>query len=137
MPPLVKLCVLGSCGVGKTSLIQQFIENHFDVSHRPTRHSGDTYSFSVIMNSNLYQVKIIDMPMINYFPTNTYLEWTDYRQCALRNAHGYLIVFDLTSPGSFHYVKGMFPFLLVSFRLFSLSLIQYSDPSVRLNPITV
>ncbi|CAG2162262.1 unnamed protein product [Oppiella nova] len=94
-----------SCGVGKTSLVQQFIDNHFEGTYRPTPQSGDSYSFSIIMNSNLYQIKIIDMPVINYFPSNTLLEWVDYRQCALRNANGYLFVFDLTSPYTFHYVK--------------------------------
>ncbi len=106
MPHLVKLCVLGSCGVGKTSLVEQFIYNNFDGNHRPTKLSGDTYNFSVIINSNLYHIKILDMPMISYFPTNSFYEWTDYRLCALRTAHAYVIVFDLTSPGSFHYVKG-------------------------------
>ncbi|XP_054154299.1 ras-like protein family member 10B [Oppia nitens] len=105
MPRLVKLCVLGSCGVGKTSLVQQFIENNFSVSYQPTPQSGDTYSFSVVMNSNLYQIKIIDMPAISYFPNNALQEWTDYRRSALRNAHGYLLVFDLTSPYTFQYVK--------------------------------
>jgi Ras-like protein family protein 10B len=109
MPHLVKLCVLGSCGVGKTSLVEQFIYNNFDGNHRPTKLSGDTYNFSIIsssINSNLCHIKIIDMPMISYFPTNSFYEWTDYRRCALRTAHAYIIVFDLTSPGSFHYVKG-------------------------------
>lgn len=58
------------------------------------------------MNSNLYQVKLIDMPTISYFPSNAFCEWTDYRGCALRSASAYVLVFDLTSPSSFHYVKG-------------------------------
>lgn len=108
MHHLVKLCVLGSSGVGKTSLVEQFLENNFQGDHRPTKMSADnTYNFSILINSNLYHVKIIDMPMISYFPANTFYEWTDFRQCALRNAHGYLLVFDLTSPGTFHYIKGM------------------------------
>lgn len=107
MPHLVKLCVLGSTGVGKTSLVEQLLKNNFDSLYRPTNQSGETSIFSVLMNSNLYQVKIIDMPMISYFPANSFYEWTDYRQCALRNANGYLLVFDLTSPGSFHYIKGI------------------------------
>lgn len=101
---LVKLVVLGGPGVGKTSLIEQFLRNEFG-EHGETSKSGDTYNFSIIMNSNLFHVKIIDMPMINYFPANAFYEWTDYRGCALRSADAYLLLFDLTSPGTFHYIK--------------------------------
>lgn len=99
---LVKLVVLGATGTGKSSIIQQFLESTFtEVRSATTLNPADnSYTFTIIMNGSVYQIKIIDMPMINYFPTNSFFEWTDYRGCALRSAHGYLLIFDLTSPGN-------------------------------------
>jgi GTPase SAR1 family protein len=53
----------------------------------------------------LVHVKVLDMPCISYFPNTAYHEWSDFRSCALRSANGYLLVFDLSSPGTFQYVK--------------------------------
>lgn len=98
---LIKLVVLGAPGVGKTSIIQQFVENYFNDSYNSTTLNPfeNSYNFAIIMNESVYQVKIVDMPVISYFPSNAFYEWSDYRGCALRSAHGYLLIFDLTSPG--------------------------------------
>lgn len=93
---LVKLVVLGAPGVGKTALLEHFLQDSqpiVDPAHE------NAYFVTVIANDTIFQVKIMDMPAIAYFPGNAYSEWQDYKGKALRNAHGYLLVFDLTSPG--------------------------------------
>lgn len=101
MRPLIKLVVLGATGTGKSSIVHQFLESTFFDKRIPTKLNSreNSYSFTVVMNGNVYEVKIVDMPMISYFPANSYYEWSDFCGCALRSAHGYLLVFDLTSPG--------------------------------------
>ncbi|XP_074595629.1 ras-like protein family member 10B [Brevipalpus obovatus] len=105
--PLVKLVVLGATGTGKSSIIHQFLESTFIDKRSATilNPRDNSYTFTVALNGIVHEIKLMDMPMINYFPSNTLYEWTDFRACALRSAHGYILVFNLTSPGTFRYVK--------------------------------
>ena len=48
-----------------------------------------------------FQVKIVDCPVIPYFPVNSLYEWTDYRGYGLRNATAYVLVYDITSEESY------------------------------------
>ena len=102
----VKLAVLGSSGVGKTSIIQQFICQQFNKDYVPTE-KKQCYYPSVIINDHLYEVKIIDCPVIPYFPVNTLYEWTDFRGYGLRNATAYILIYDITSDESFQYIKSI------------------------------
>lgn len=106
MPPVVKVCVLGSTGVGKSKLIQQFIYNHYDDHYEPTGPKGKQIDCSTMFNGNLYQMKIVDMPAIEEFPSDITTEWSEYHHCLLRNSHAYIFVFDLNLPTTFNYVKG-------------------------------
>ena len=102
----VKIVVLGASGVGKTSLVEQFVCNNFPERHRTTsrRHC---YFPSVIINHNLYEVKIVDCPVIPYFPTTSLCEWSEFRGYGLRSATAYLLVFDITSEESFQHVRSL------------------------------
>ena len=75
---LLKVVVLGAPGVGKTSIVQQFVWNEFSDVHRPTteKHS---YLASVLYNEKLYALQITDLPVIPYFPADSLFEWADYR----------------------------------------------------------
>lgn len=106
MPPFVKVCVLGSTGVGKSKLIHQFVYNYYDDHYEPTNSNGNIIHCSTMFNGNFYQMKIVDMPAIKEFPSDISAEWTEYQQCLLRNAHAYIFVFDLNMPVTFQYVKG-------------------------------
>ncbi len=46
-------------------------------------------------------MKVIDCPVIPYFPMNSIYEWTEYRGYGLRNATAYILVYDITSEESF------------------------------------
>lgn len=78
--------------------------NNFSEEYVPTE-SKQVYFSSVIYNDRLYEVKISDLPMIPYFPANSYCEWADFRFYGLRNATAYILVFDLSNLDSFQYIR--------------------------------
>lgn len=84
--------------------MQQFVWNDFCEEYVPTDRKH-TYYPSVITNDRLYEIKISDLPVIPYFPVNSYYEWTDYRFYGLRSAHAYVLVFDLSNIDTFQYVR--------------------------------
>ena len=43
--------------------------------------------------------------MITKFPTSTDDEWQNYRHYGLRTADAYLLVYDLSTPSSFHFLQ--------------------------------
>ncbi|XP_014665131.1 PREDICTED: ras-like protein family member 10B [Priapulus caudatus] len=110
---LVKIVVLGAPGVGKSSIIRQFVYHDFTEGHAPTRHKH-TYFPSVVINEHLYQIRIVDLPVIPYFPMTSLHEWTDFRFYGLRSATAYLLVFDLTQEQSFQYIKSIREQILAS-----------------------
>lgn len=103
---MVKLAVLGAPGVGKSSIIRQFVGNDFLEDYEPTDRK-QLYFPSVIINDHLYELKIIDCPYIPYFPVNSLYEWTDFRGYGLRHATAYILVYDITSEESFQYIKSL------------------------------
>lgn len=78
--------------------------NEFYEDYVPTDRKH-TYYPSVITNERLYEIKISDLPVIPYFPVNSYYEWTDYRFYGLRSATAYVLVFDLSNLETFQYIK--------------------------------
>lgn len=103
---VVKLVLLGAANVGKTSIIQQFVYNEFNETYTPTSEKT-IYHPAVIINDHLYEVKVVDCPVISYFPINSLYEWTDYRGYGLRNATAYILVYDISSDESFQYIKSI------------------------------
>lgn len=85
-------------------MLQQFVWNDFYEEYVPTDRKH-TYYPSVITNEKLYEIKISDLPVIPFFPVNSYYEWTDYRFYGLRSATAYLLVFDLSNLETFQYIK--------------------------------
>ena len=49
------IVILGAQGVGKTSLTEQFVYNHFCTDQKPTR-KRKIYYPSIIINDHLYKV---------------------------------------------------------------------------------
>ncbi|XP_059139996.1 uncharacterized protein LOC131928096 [Physella acuta] len=102
----VRLAILGAPGVGKSSIVRQFVLQQFMEEYVPTE-QRQVFCPAVIINEHLYEVRIIDCPYIPYFPVNSLYEWTDFRGYGLRNATAYVLVYDITSEESFEYIKSL------------------------------
>ncbi|ENN72503.1 hypothetical protein D910_12352 [Dendroctonus ponderosae] len=85
-------------------LLQQFVLNQFQEDYMATDRKY-TYYPTVITNERWYKVKISDLPVIPYFPVNSFYEWANYRYYGLRSATAYILVFDLSNIDTFQYIK--------------------------------
>ena len=88
------------------TLFQRFVTNEFSSEHVPSTTKSE-YFPSLVLNDNLFELKIIDLPPIPAFPATTDIEWRDFRFYGLRSATAYLLVYDVTSPASFRHIKQM------------------------------
>lgn len=70
MVETLSIAVIGAPGVGKTSIIRQFIYNDFSEVYTPTR-SRYVYRPSVILNGSMYELKVLDVPPISSFPSSS------------------------------------------------------------------
>jgi len=100
----VKIAILGAPGVGKISLVQQFVFNQWEPDYRSTKEKQFYYP-SVIINNHLYELKLIDIPPIPFFPPDTLSEWRFCRGYGLRTASAYILVFDVSRAETFHYIR--------------------------------
>ncbi|TFK43575.1 small GTPase superfamily [Crucibulum laeve] len=90
-----KIAVLGARSVGKSSLVVQFIENHFVESYYPTIES--TFSKSVKHNSIEYECEVID--------TAGQDEYSILNSKHAIGIHGYVLVYSVTSRNSFEMIQ--------------------------------
>ena len=89
------LCVLS---------FQRFVQNEFDSNQGSTVKKAE-YFPSLFLNDSLFELKIIDLPVVPYFPATNVVEWTEYRYYGLRSASAYLMVYDVSVPASFQFIK--------------------------------
>lgn len=104
MVETLSIAVIGAPGVGKTSIIRQFIYQDFSEAYSPTR-SRYVYRPAVILNGAMYELKVLDVPPITAFPSSSSQEWLDLRCRGVRNANAYILVYDICCVESFEYVK--------------------------------
>ncbi|KIJ20210.1 hypothetical protein PAXINDRAFT_166327 [Paxillus involutus ATCC 200175] len=90
-----KIAVLGSRSVGKSSLVIQFIENHFVEPYHPTIES--TFSKGVLYKGVEYDCDIID--------TAGQDEYSILNSKHAIGIHGYVLVYSVTSRRSFDMIK--------------------------------
>ena len=104
----VQIAVLGGPGVGKTSIIQQFVNDgcKFSENHHRTR-TKQCYHPVIMINEKYYEIQLCDYPSLSYFPSDSLSEWTHYRGYQLLSADAYVLVFDVTSDDSFQYIKDL------------------------------
>ncbi|GFR30430.1 ras-like protein family member 10B [Trichonephila clavata] len=103
---VIKVIILGAAGVGKTSLIRQFVYSEISEDYIPTD-TKTVYNPTVVFNEHIYSMRIVDLPVIPYFPSNSANEWIDFRNYGLRSASAYILVFDLNDLETFQYVKSI------------------------------
>lgn len=96
--PTLNIITLGQAGIGKTSIINRFVNGRFDDRVIPTM--GSVYRFT---NMNVYgrefRLKVVDTAGLETFKSLP----VSY----LREANGVLLVFDITNRRSFE--KGILP----------------------------
>ena len=101
----VRVGVIGSTGVGKTSLIEQFVFNSFTLTYKTTRFKR-VYCVTAFHNDRYYQLQILDLPYVQHFPSNTVREYTSCNAHAveLLTCDAILLVHDVTSADSFQHI---------------------------------
>ncbi|KAI6003966.1 small GTPase superfamily [Pisolithus albus] len=90
-----KIVVLGSRSVGKSSLVIQFIENHFVEAYHPT--IENTFSKAVVYKGVEYDCDIVD--------TAGQDEYSILNSKHVIGVHGYVFVYSIASRRSFDMVK--------------------------------
>eukprot|EP00957_Ditylum_brightwellii_P081550 6203956-Ditylum_brightwellii.AAC.1 len=96
---LFKILLVGNSSVGKTCLLQQFVDNWFDESSIPT--IGVDFKIRTLeISGKVAKLQIWDTAGQERFRTIT----TSY----YRGAHGAVVVYDVTSRESFEDVKRWF-----------------------------
>lgn len=85
------ISLLGSGGVGKTSLLRSFLGQTFNEEHIPT--VDDYYIHSVAVDGNHFTVCIVDTAGSYSFPV--------MRKLALNSSHGFIVVYALDNMLSF------------------------------------
>jgi len=102
----IKVALVGAPGVGKTSLVQQFVWGTFESSYHPTS-KKESYFPSVVLHDRNYPLKIVDIPDIPFVPPNSFYNISDLQAFGLRDAKAYVLIYDLLCPDSFDYIEGI------------------------------
>ncbi|KAI1301263.1 GTP-binding protein Di-Ras2 [Halotydeus destructor] len=90
-----KVVVMGAGGVGKTSLVVQFMEGFFSSAYKPT--VEDYYRHTIQLPDGMYHtVEILDTSGTHYFPA--------MRELSIRSGRAFILVFSVDSLQSFHEV---------------------------------
>lgn len=66
-----------------------------------------TYFPAVILENRLYTFRLHDLPHVPQFPDSGSAEWLTCCGAGVRSASAYLLVFDLTAPETFAYVRNL------------------------------
>lgn len=85
------IAILGSGGVGKTSLLKSFLGHTYNDNHIPT--VDDYYIHTVNVDGSHFTVSIVDTAGSYSFPV--------MRKLALNSSHGFIVVYALDNTPSF------------------------------------
>ncbi|XP_015928733.1 ras-related protein Rap-1b-like [Parasteatoda tepidariorum] len=88
-----RLVVLGAGGVGKTSLVVQYLEGFFTTTYKPT--IEDYYRHAIRMPDGVFHsVEILDTAGSLNFPA--------MRELCIKSGRGFILVFSVDDVQSFH-----------------------------------
>ena len=90
--PKFKIVLLGNSGVGKSSLINRFVKNSFSPEFKATIGVGYEHK-RVVIENRVVELHILD--------TAGQERYSSIAKSFLRDANGFLIVYDITRPYSF------------------------------------
>ena len=65
------------------------------------------YFPSMLLDSSVIECKLVDLPVINNFPTSSEEEWTNFRYFGLRSASAYILIYDVSFPASFLFIQNL------------------------------
>ena len=85
---------------------QRLVSNSFSSPHKRTK-TKEEYFPSFVYENSILECCVADLPFINKFPSSSEDEWMHYRKLGLICADAYLLVNDLSTPSSFHFLQVM------------------------------
>jgi len=94
---MFRLCVVGSGGVGKSSLTIRYLRNEFSEYYDPTLE--ETYRKKIEYNGKLYDVEIVD--------TAGQEEFSSFRDSSVATGEAFLVLFAINSASSWHELKDL------------------------------
>ncbi|PRP79733.1 ras-related protein Rap-1b-like [Planoprotostelium fungivorum] len=97
-----KFVVLGNGGVGKSALTVQYVQEFFLVRYDPT--IEDSYSKTTHIDGEQIILEILDTAGTEQF--------TAMRDLYMKNGHGFILVYSITSQSSFNDLRDMHEMIL-------------------------
>ena len=97
-PNIYKIVVLGTDGVGKTSIIIQFVEGRFISEYDPTLE--DLYHRPFNVDGETVQLEIID--------TAGQDDFAAMRTSYMRNGHGFILIYSINDRYSFEEINSIY-----------------------------
>ncbi|XP_031554988.1 ras-like protein rasG [Actinia tenebrosa] len=92
---MFRLCVVGSGGVGKSSVTIRYLKNEFTEYYDPTLE--ETYRAKIDYAGKLYNIEIVD--------TAGQEEFSSFRDSSLATGDAFLVLFAINSASSWHELK--------------------------------
>jgi len=86
-PEIIRICVLGDEGVGKSSLTLQFTQSHFPVDFDPS--IEDIYKKDLTIKDKPYELHILDTAVQD--------DYSPLKEVQLEQADGFVLVYKVTS----------------------------------------
>ena len=97
MAQLVKMCVFGGGGVGKSASTIRFTRNQFIYEYDPT--IEDNYRKQCLVDNEVSMIDIVDLSGEE--------EYAALREQLIRNVKGYMLVYSITSRSSLDELSGI------------------------------